>query len=207
MKLIQTKLLTEPQHTPTPEDLYIEFITGILGHFFERTNITCSSSEMNNLTSQILDIYRPLSHSSFFAMIWDKSSSYATYPDVSYILMHNEQVFFHLSESKIDKYAAKAFVKQIDYFKCFIESHRSEWLFSDFLAVLQQLSKGNDNTGQSDFANGSPPIATGSPLKIALMMVKIEKQDELNEGGTCLKACMKIQPFSRTHLVELGVAL
>ncbi|KAK2949222.1 hypothetical protein BLNAU_15825 [Blattamonas nauphoetae] len=50
------------------------------------------------------------------------------------------------------------------------------------------------NIGQSDFANGSPPIATGSPLKIALMMVKIEKQDELNEGGTCLKASELVLP-------------
>ncbi|KAK2963402.1 hypothetical protein BLNAU_1443 [Blattamonas nauphoetae] len=155
MKLIQTKLLTEPQHTPTPEDLYIEFITGILGHFFERTNITCSSSEMNDLVAQILDVCRPLTHSSFFATIWEESSSYSTYQDVCQVLLHNEQVFLHQSEYTITEYTQDVFWKQRDIAIDYIKAHRSEWLFSDFLTVLQQLSKGNSNTHEGS-ATRSP---------------------------------------------------
>ncbi|KAK2963543.1 hypothetical protein BLNAU_1586 [Blattamonas nauphoetae] len=94
MKLIQTKVLPEPQTTPTPEALFVKFITGILKQVLERTNVTCSSSEMNDLTSQILDVYRPLTHSSFFAMIWTPSSLFSTMWDIANVLMQDEQVLF-----------------------------------------------------------------------------------------------------------------
>ncbi|KAK2963518.1 hypothetical protein BLNAU_1561 [Blattamonas nauphoetae] len=153
MKLIQAKYLIEPQPAPTPEDLYVMFITKILEQVLEWTNITCSSSEINDMVAQILDVYRPLTHSSFFAILWTASSSFSTMWDITNVLMQDEQVLFLQTASTIFTCTQDAFTEQRNIVIYYLEFHRSEWLFSDFLTVLQQLSKDDSSANDLTFLN------------------------------------------------------
>ncbi|KAK2961963.1 hypothetical protein BLNAU_3019 [Blattamonas nauphoetae] len=79
------RFLREPQPTPSPEDLYFVFFTGILRQIFTLVNIPCSLSDMHGLVVQIVDKYRPLTHSAFHTMMWDSASSTST----SFLVVHD----------------------------------------------------------------------------------------------------------------------
>ncbi|KAK2961938.1 hypothetical protein BLNAU_2994 [Blattamonas nauphoetae] len=97
---------------------------------------------MNDIVVQIVDKYRPLTHSAFHTMLWDSaSSSFTSFLAVRDVLQQHDKLCMLLPVDAILDHTGIVFVEQGDVPKVNVLVHRGEWLFSDFLTVLQQLSK------------------------------------------------------------------
>ncbi|KAK2961967.1 hypothetical protein BLNAU_3023 [Blattamonas nauphoetae] len=97
---------------------------------------------MHGLVVQIVDKYRPLTHSAFHTMLWDSASSTST----SFLVVHDvlqqyDKLRNLLPIDALFDHARLAFVELGNLPKVNVLVHRGEWLFSDFLTVLQELSQ------------------------------------------------------------------
>ncbi|KAK2950274.1 hypothetical protein BLNAU_14766 [Blattamonas nauphoetae] len=172
--LMQLTLLREPQPTSTPEDLFINFFKGIVKRIFELIDIPTSSSDIDELAARIVDIFRPLTHSSFFTI------SHSGFRAIYDMLQQCEKGRLLLPVDAIFHHARIAFVEQADVPKVYVLSHRGEWLFSDFLTVLQQLSK--DDFGMNDLTFLNKPCFSSAMNEIAEICKRILNKSDSHQS-------------------------